>query len=192
MRPFTAVLTAALLASGSAYRCPAGPASARPWRDFPAVGVAVADSSGWCAMFPPAARGIRDGLRVTLVVTDTGDGHDASFPGTVVRRRVAPCTTAFPQPRWEGYLAVDLDVPGPRRPPAWAMPVVADPTPWRRDRAGRPTADLDADGAPEVAERCAAGEGLHYMIWTESRSGRVRRAHEYFDVGEFVDETCTR
>lgn len=68
---------------------------------------------------------------------------------------------------------------------------VASAVRWERDQAGVVHADLDNDGAREEARRCLKGEGEHLTIWSPGPGGaRVRRWHEYFDWGAFVDPTC--
>jgi hypothetical protein len=68
---------------------------------------------------------------------------------------------------------------------------VARDATWTPAADGRLRADLDADGVPEEAHRCAADEGEHFTVWSVHPDGRrERRWHEYFDWGAFTDPTC--
>ena len=154
---------------------------------MPAVGIAVSDESGaWCAAFPSGA--LAPGDTVTLVA---GPPEAPGVAAVVVARRAAPCPTAFPQPRWDGYATYDLRAPETAAD-AFVVLAVAGGVPWSRDAAGRLAADLDGDGAPEELRRCAADEGEHFTLWRrDPRTGARRRvAHEYFDWGVLVEHRC--
>jgi hypothetical protein len=158
-------------------------------RSFPPVGVAVSDDQGrWCVEFP--------------VDSTPGNGQPVSiiFPGpspvASIRARIGEaqpdqCHAEFPQPRWENYRAyrVQLDAPTAVGVSTVALAVAGDAR-WSLEKGVLQT-ELDGDGIPEQARRCAADEGEHFTIWSVSPKGQaVRRAHEYFDWGANVDATC--
>jgi hypothetical protein len=166
-------------------------------RPLPAIGVAALDDAappGWCVAMPEGTPTFAPGRRLTIVSpAGLGErGEPVVQRVSVARARTGPCPTAFPQPRWDGYAFYDIapaDAPG--RPLSLVALVVADTMAWTAGDDGWPRADLDGDGTPEEVRRCAAGEGVHFTLWSvgPGRAAR-RRAHEYFDVGVLVDETC--
>lgn len=176
----------------------AAPSGAAVPRSFPAVGLAVMDSArAWCAAFPrdSAAPPVAAGQQVTIVFP--GAGEAPALRAAVGASRSAPCPAAFPQPRWTDYAAYDLTMVDSLRSGAGAASgvalAVASAARWVRDADGTVRADLDGDGAPEEARRCAADEGEHFTLWSrEPRSGGGwrRRAHEYYDWGAMVEPTC--
>jgi len=162
---------------------------------FPRVGLAVRDSAqAWCATFPSdsSAPAVVAGQKVAIVF-----GMPTGLPalrGRIVAARKAPCHAEFAQPRWFDYTAYDLALDESLAAGADVNDValaVASVAGWSRGPDGRTRADLDGDGTPEEARRCAADEGEHFTIWSVARDGaRVRRAHEYYDWGALVDPTC--
>jgi hypothetical protein len=165
---------------------------------LPPMGLAVMTDAGWCAEFPgesaPSSTATAAGLQsLTLLLLDGKDG--ATRPARLGELRQAPCPTAFPQPRWEGYSAYRVESPSPAvtdaRTSTLAI-VIANQIAWSTETDGRLRADLDGDGLLEEAHRCAADEGEHFSVWTVRADGsRERRWHEYVDWGAFTDPTCT-
>lgn len=162
---------------------------------LPPIGLAVEDTARtWCGEFAgdSMAGALAPGRRVTLVFADT-----AVVPSVAARirgRRSAQCEAAFPQPRWDGYVAYDLELIESTGTTAAFPPValvVAHEVTWTRSPDGVVRADLDGDGRLEELRRCLAGEGEHLTVWSE-RAGApaARRWHEYYDWGAFVDVTC--
>jgi len=163
-------------------------------RPLPPVGIAVRDSTGaWCTELPAAAPALAVGRRVRLVFVEAF--APASLRARVRRRRQAPCSTAFAQPRWDDYVAYDLVVPD-SMPAGAVIPgaglAIGSDVAWTRAASGVARADLDDDGVPEEARACLADEGEHFTIWSTARghSGARRRAHEYLDLGGAVDANC--
>lgn len=162
---------------------------------FPRVGIAVRDTAlAWCAAFPSdsSAPAIVAGQKVAIVF-----GKPTGLPALrarIVAAREAPCHAEFAQPRWFDYTAYDLaldDAPAAGAEVDNVALAVASVAAWSRGPDGTSRADLDGDGTPEEARRCAADEGEHFTIWSIARDGaRLRRAHEYYDWGALVDPTC--
>jgi hypothetical protein len=162
---------------------------------FPRVGIAVRDTTlTWCAEFPrdSTAAALVAGQRVAIVfAAPTGP---AALSARIVAARSAQCHSEFAQPRWFDYTAYDLALNDslPRGIDVSDVALaVASAARWSRGPDGRPNADLDGDGTPEEARRCAADEGEHFTIWSIARDGAPRRrAHEYYDWGALTDPTC--
>jgi hypothetical protein len=163
---------------------------------LPPIGVAVEEMDGrWCAEFPGAvARRVTPGATVAVVFPDGAEGLVwTTRIGAALRRQ---CQTAFPQPRWEGYAAYRLELFSQSASTAVAARKtlglsVLSSAEWRRTNGGALRADLDGDGSPEEARRCAADEGEHFTLWTRRADGSAeRRAHEYFDWGALTEQTC--
>lgn len=158
---------------------------------LPPMGVAVRDSAGrWCAEFP-ARRAVPERVRLSIVLAEPSD--TVALRALAVTRRAQACPTAFPQPRWESYVAYDLQLLDPPRATSSSTALAfAGPAPWTRGPDGVPRAQLDRDLVPEELRRCLGGEGEHLTIWSVSPDGTRRlRAHEYVDLGALVDATCT-
>jgi hypothetical protein len=119
------------------------------------------------------------------------DSAGSVLPARLGAPRSKQCDAAFGQPRWDSYLAYDLD--GARTSPE--MPIVGlallSDARWARDADGVMRADVFGDGARDEVRRCAAGEGEHFTLWDVKPDGRrLRRGQEYFDWGAFVEVTC--
>lgn len=188
------MILAALVAAVLAGRVALG--AQGDFSTLPPIGVAVEQDDGrWCAEFPRAQTPrITVGATVAIVFPD---GAEALVWTTRIEApREGECQSAFPQPRWDGYAAFSLDPIGAAASSAVAARktvglAVVTPAVWRRTAPGRLRADLDGDGLPEEALRCAADEGEHFTIWTvRSNAQPERLAHEYFDWGGLTDETC--
>lgn len=161
-------------------------------RRLPPVGVAVEVAEGyWCVQLPAySGESALAGAPVAVVFPD---GRESLVWTARVSERVRGARrTAFPQPRWERYAAHRLEgASGPAPARKVVGLAVASTAPWRRMPSGTLRADLDGDGLPEEARRCAADEGEHFTIWSIGADGSAtRRAHEYFDWGGIVEPTC--
>jgi hypothetical protein len=165
---------------------------------FPRVGIAVRDSAGgWCAEFviDSVAPSLQNGRRVTIVFP--GPSAAASWQVRVAAPHAGECHAEFAQSRWMDYAAYRLEligaIPGTGADvPAVALAVASEVS-WVRDADGVVRADLDGDGLREEARRCLAGEGEHLTLRSPRPQGqRVRRWHEYYDWGAFVEPTCQR
>ncbi len=162
---------------------------------LPPVGIAVEHPDGsWCAEFPSDARpSLAEGTTISIVFPEANESLVWTAQISVSLR--GECQTAFPQPRWNDYVAFRLLLPD-ARPSASASRksvglAIAGPARWSRNPQGRLRADLDGDGLPEEARRCAADEGEHFTLWSLLADwSSERRAHEYFDWGALVDRTC--
>ena len=164
-------------------------------RSIPRAGIAVADSAlAWCAEFvrDSTVRALKSGQPVTVVFA--GRAGVPALRARVRGPRSAECPSAFPQPRWADYQAYDLELDTLPTAAVDTPPialVVASDLPWVRGPDGIVRADLDGDGLPEEARRCAADEGEHLTLWSaRAGGGWVRRWHEYFDWGGPTDATC--
>lgn len=165
-------------------------------RSLPRTGLAVADSgNAWCAefMIDSTAPPLHAGQRLTIVFA--GPAALPAWRARVRGPRASECPASFPQPRWAGYAAYDLELldshpSGRGETPTVALVVVSE-VPWVRGVDGVVRADLDGDGWPEEGRRCSAGEGEHLTLWSrQADGGHVRRWHEYFDWGGRTDPTC--
>lgn len=158
----------------------------------PVFGVAVSDTAGgWCAMFPrDSTNPIAAGRALSIVFGDS----TAPLSAVVVVRRTRECHAEFAQNRWFDYSGYDLALRtkvDTTKPLPMAGMAIASTARWSRGADGTARADLSADGRMEEVRRCAAGEGHHFTVWTTGADGRRERvAHEYYDWGAFVDETC--
>ncbi|MGE0705557.1 MAG: hypothetical protein AB7F99_08965 [Vicinamibacterales bacterium] len=176
--------------------CAAASAYSQTRGALPPVGVAVEESDGiWCAEFPAAAAGqaVVSGAPVAIVFPEVSES--LVLQGQIERIQPGDCTTAFPQPRWGDYVAFRVAFPtegasGSASRKTVGLAVTTSVR-WSRAANGRLRADLDGDGLPEEARRCAAGEGEHFTLWSARADGSFeRRVHEYFDWGAIVDATC--
>lgn len=157
--------------------------------EFPRFGLAVSDSvRAWCAEFlsDSTAPPLEPGQGMTIVFA--GPASVASLPARLGQPHAGECPAAFPQPRWNDYVAYRVELVSAREAeddPIVAL-IVAGSAAWARGADGRPRADLDGDGNVEEVRRCTADEGEHFTVW----SGPNRRWHEYYDWGGFTDPTC--
>lgn len=159
--------------------------------NLPPLGIAIPDSlDRWCAAL--AAESLAVGTRVTLVFPDSGSAVLDRL-ARVRARRAAPCPTAFPQlglAEDATYELVVDDTAGLGAAWSVAMVTVSEAT-WSRGADGIARADLDGDGTPEEAQKCRAGEGEHFTLWSRPAGAASRRVWKrYFDWGAFVDANC--
>jgi hypothetical protein len=179
--------------SPTAAANPPAVSAASAARGFPLVGIAVRDTaSAWCAAFPPDSANRQPAVGDSLAIVFASADAPASLDARIAAPRSAQCHAEFAQPRWHGYTFYDLAVTQPVEGvnvSSVALAVVS-PARWT-SRDGRVMADLDGNGAPEEARRCAAHEGEHFTIWSAlPGEAPVRRAHEYYDWGAEVEATC--
>lgn len=162
---------------------------------LPPIGLAVSNGEReWCAEFmsDSATPALAPGRSVMIVFADTA--LEAAVPARIRGRRSGQCESAFPQLRWESYIAYDLTLTTPAAADAAIAPialVVASTATWARGIDGLARADLDGDGEPEEVRSCLAGEGEFLTVWSvRSGASPVRRWYEYYDWGALVDATC--
>ena len=161
---------------------------------FPEVGVAVDSAGSWCAEFPGGGAHAAFAPGQPVAIVFAGRAAAAARQSRVSRRRATACQTAFAQPRWEGYVAYDLEPAGTMDAAATGAPVVtlavASDATWTRGPDHVVRSDLDRDGVVEEARACTADEGEHFTVWSVDGPLRRRRAHEYFDWGAMTEPTC--
>ena len=164
-------------------------------QELPQIGLAVLEESArWCAEFVSDSThpDLEAGRRVTIVFA--GQTPVTTRIARVVGLQEEQCLAEFAQPRWIDYQAYRLELVDSESGAATTSPValvVASEAPWQSGSDGVVRADLDGDGTPEEARRCAADEGEHFTIWSVTPATTpTRRWHEYYDWGALVDPTC--
>jgi len=165
------------------------------FHELPKIGLAVLDESArWCAEFVSDSTHspLEAGRRVTIVFA--GNTPMTTRVARIIGPQDEQCPAAFAQPRWIDYQAYRLELVDSESGAATTAPValvVASEARWEPGSDGIVRADLDGDGTPEEARRCAADEGEHFTIWSVTPANApTRRWHEYYDWGALVDPTC--
>jgi hypothetical protein len=162
---------------------------------LPPIGIAVEEANGaWCVEFPSDTQpSLAPGTPVAIVFPDRGESM--VWTSRLTRTSRGQCQTAFPQTRWHGYSAYHVELLSSSASSVASHKTVglavASELSWKRSPQGTLYADLDGNGLPEEARRCAADEGEHFTIWSLRPDGEWERTgHEYFDWGAITDRTC--